>query len=225
MLFYESRKVLTVLLALCLLCAACPGALADGIGFEPERSAAVQGVYWQLERIAVDAPQASAHKAFDASSLAEGVELTAEGEALPGFAMEERVADGASLTLEITRKVTEARTAHAYRWSGLPVYVKGDEVHLSLSSEVLAGEDPRVDTYLEVNLAGERIGRIAADSKSGATPTTRDLTFTLPARARDGAILRLSFTARDMNGAIRAQVIYYFTAHTGDAKPTPTPSP
>ena len=102
-LFYESRRVLTIFLCACLLCCTCVGALADGTIFEPERASAVQEVYWQVDHIAVNTPEVSAHKAFSASSTAEGVASTVEGEVLPGYEMEQRLADGASITLDITR--------------------------------------------------------------------------------------------------------------------------
>ena len=225
MLTYKGRKALIVaLLCACLSLAVLAGALADGAYLldEPTTSS-VQAVYWQIERIEIDAPQASAHRAFEASSSVSGVQPVSDEDALAGYEMEELLAQGASIGVEITRTVTGARVEHVYTWSTLPVYARGD-VDLALSSEVLAAEDARIDTYMDVYLSGERIGRISADSKIG-TPAEREIVVSLPESARDGAKVRLSFIVRDMNEAIRAQVSYDLTAHAGSVLPTPTPVP
>ena len=225
MLTYKGRKALIVaLLCACLSLAVLAGALADGAYLldEPATSS-VQAVYWQIERIEIDAPQASAHRAFEASSSVSGVQPVSDEDALAGYEMEELLAQGASIGVEITRTVTGARVEHVYTWSTLPVYARGD-VDLALSSEVLAAEDARIDTYMDVYLSGERIGRISADSKIG-TPAEREIVVSLPESARDGAKVRLSFIVRDMNEAIRAQVSYDLTAHAGSVLPTPTPVP
>ena len=225
MLTYKGRKALIVaLLCACLSLAVLAGALADGAYLldEPATSS-VQAVYWQIERIEIDAPQTSAHRAFEASSSVSGVQPVSDEDALAGYEMEELLAQGASIGVEITRTVTGARVEHVYTWSTLPVYARGD-VDLALSSEVLAAEDARIDTYMDVYLSGERIGRISADSKIG-TPAEREIVVSLPESARDGAKVRLSFIVRDMNEAIRAQVSYDLTAHAGSVLPTPTPVP
>ncbi len=225
MLTYKGRKALIVaLLCACLSLAVLAGALADGAYLldEPTTSS-VQAVYWQIERIEIDAPQTSAHRAFEASSSVSGVQPVSDEDALAGYEMEELLAQGASIGVEITRTVTGARVEHVYTWSTLPVYARGD-VDLALSSEVLAAEDARIDTYMDVYLSGERIGRISADSKIG-TPAEREIVVSLPESARDGAKVRLSFIVRDMNEAIRAQVSYDLTAHAGSVLPTPTPVP
>ena len=225
MLTYKGRKALIVaLLCACLSLAVLAGALADGAYLLDEPTAtSVQAVYWQIERIEIDAPQASAHRAFEASSSVSGVQPVSDEDALAGYEMEELLAQGASIGVEITRTVTGARVEHVYTWSTLPVYARGD-VDLALSSEVLAAEDARIDTYMDVYLSGERIGRISADSKIG-TPAEREIVVSLPESARDGAKVRLSFIVRDMNEAIRAQVSYDLTAHAGSVLPTPTPVP
>ena len=225
MLTYKGRKALIVaLLCACLSLAVLAGTLADGAYLldEPATSS-VQAVYWQIERIEIDAPQTSAHRAFEASSSVSGVQPVSDEDALAGYEMEELLAQGASIGVEITRTVTGARVEHVYTWSTLPVYARGD-VDLALSSEVLAAEDARIDTYMDVYLSGERIGRISADSKIG-TPAEREIVVSLPESARDGAKVRLSFIVRDMNEAIRAQVSYDLTAHAGSVLPTPTPVP
>ena len=225
MLTYKGRKALIVaLLCACLSLAVLAGALADGAYLLDEPTAtSVQAVYWQIERIEIDAPQTSAHRAFEASSSVSGVQPVSDEDALAGYEMEELLAQGASIGVEITRTVTGARVEHVYTWSTLPVYARGD-VDLALSSEVLAAEDARIDTYMDVYLSGERIGRISADSKIG-TPAEREIVVSLPESARDGAKVRLSFIVRDMNEAIRAQVSYDLTAHAGSVLPTPTPVP
>ena len=225
MLTYKGRKALIVaLLCACLSLAVLAGALADGAYLLDEPAAtSVQAVYWQIERIEIDAPQTSAHRAFEASSSVSGVQPVSDEDALAGYEMEELLAQGASIGVEITRTVTGARVEHVYTWSTLPVYARGD-VDLALSSEVLAAEDARIDTYMDVYLSGERIGRISADSKIG-TPAEREIVVSLPESARDGAKVRLSFIVRDMNEAIRAQVSYDLTAHAGSVLPTPTPVP
>ena len=225
MLTYKGRKALIVaLLCACLSLAVLAGALADGAYLLDEPTAtSVQAVYWQIERIEIDAPQTSAHRAFEASSSVSGVQPVSDEDALAGYEMEELLAQGASIGVEITRAVTGARVEHVYTWSTLPVYARGD-VDLALSSEVLAAEDARIDTYMDVYLSGERIGRISADSKIG-TPAEREIVVSLPESARDGAKVRLSFIVRDMNEAIRAQVSYDLTAHAGSVLPTPTPVP
>ena len=225
MLTYKGRKALIVaLLCACLSLAVLAGTLADGAYLLDEPTAtSVQAVYWQIERIEIDAPQTSAHRAFEASSSVSGVQPVSDEDALAGYEMEELLAQGASIGVEITRTVTGARVEHVYTWSTLPVYARGD-VDLALSSEVLAAEDARIDTYMDVYLSGERIGRISADSKIG-TPAEREIVVSLPESARDGAKVRLSFIVRDMNEAIRAQVSYDLTAHAGSVLPTPTPVP
>ena len=225
MLMYKGRKgLLAALLCACLSLAVMAGAMADGAYLLDEPSASsVQPVYWQIDRIEVDTPQTSAHRAFEASSSVEGVQPVSDEDALAGYEMEELLAQGACIDVEITRKVTGARIEHVYTWSTLPVYARGD-VDLALSSEVLASEDARIDTYMDVYLSGERIGRISADSKID-TPAEREIVVSLPESARDGAKVRLSFIVRDMNDAIRAQVSYDLTAHAGSVLPTPTPVP
>ncbi len=225
MLMYKGRKgLLAALLCACLSLAVLAGALADGAYLLDEPTAtSVQAVYWQIERIEIDAPQTSAHRAFEASSSVSGVQPVSDEDALAGYEMEELLAQGASIGVEITRTVTGARVEHVYTWSTLPVYARGD-VDLALSSEVLAAEDARIDTYMDVYLSGERIGRISADSKID-TPAEREIVVSLPESARDGAKVRLSFIVRDMNDAIRAQVSYDLTAHAGSVLPTPTPVP
>ena len=225
MLTYKGRKALIVaLLCACLSLAVLAGALADGAYLLDEPTAtSVQAVYWQIERIEIDAPQTSAHRAFEASSSVSGVQPVSDEDALAGYEMEELLMQGACIDVEITRKVTGARVEHVYTWSTLPVYARGD-VDLALSSEVLASEDARIDTYMDVYLSGERIGRISADSKID-TPAEREIVVSLPESARDGAKVRLSFIVRDMNDAIRAQVSYDLTAHAGSVLPTPTPVP